>query len=114
MSRGIRGALLSGLLAATVIGGTLGSAGYARTQAAGTVLRVGYFPNITHAQAILGFGQGTFARELRGVDVQGKVFNAGGDEINAIFAGAVDIGYIGPGPALNLRFNSGRSAPQGK
>ncbi len=70
-------------------------------RAAPTTLRVGYFPNITHAQAVLGFGQKVFTTELRGVDVQGKVFNAGPDEMNALFAGAIDIGYIGPGPAIN-------------
>src|SRR5579864_2908219 len=64
-------------------------------------INVGYFPNITHAQAVLGFGEGTFARELPGVNVVGHVFNAGPDELNALFAGAVDIGYIGPGPAIN-------------
>src|SRR5579864_5543462 len=64
-------------------------------------INVGYFPNITHAQAVLGFGEGTFARELPGVNVVGHIFNAGPDELNALFAGAIDIGYIGPGPAIN-------------
>lgn len=70
-------------------------------QAAGQTIRVGYFANITHAQALLGFGQGVFARDLRGVNVQGTVFAAGPDEMAALFAGAIDIGYIGPGPAIN-------------
>jgi NitT/TauT family transport system substrate-binding protein len=64
-------------------------------------VRVGYFPNITHAQAVLGFGDGAFAKGLPGISVQGTVFNAGPDELTAIFAGAIDIGYIGPGPAIN-------------
>ncbi len=76
-------------------------------QAAQQAIRVGYFPNITHAQAVLGFGDGTFARALPGVNVQGKVFNAGPDELNALFAGAIDIGYIGPGPAINGYVRSG-------
>ena len=72
-----------------------------RADASGGTIRVGYFPNITHAQAVLGFGNGAFARGLPGVDVRGTIFNAGPDELNALFAGAIDMGYIGPGPAIN-------------
>ncbi len=68
--------------------------------ASGGTLRVGYFPNITHAQAVLGFGTNAFAHGLPGVNVRGVVFNAGPDEMNALFAGAIDLGYIGPGPAI--------------
>lgn len=66
------------------------------------VVRVGYFPNITHAQAVIGLADGTFARAL-GPDVviDPKVFNAGPSEIEALMAGAIDLGYIGPVPALN-------------
>lgn len=93
------------LLAAVLLSAVaLSSASLARTgsvRAAATTINVGYFPNITHAQAILGFGQGVFAKYLPGVTVSGKVFNAGPDEMNALYAGAIDIGYIGPGPAIN-------------
>jgi NitT/TauT family transport system substrate-binding protein len=64
-------------------------------------VRVGYFPNLTHAVAIIGLAQGTFARSLgEGVALDTKVFNAGPAEIEALFAGEIDIGYIGPGPAI--------------
>ncbi len=81
--------------------------GLAPAQAAQPVIRVGYFPNITHGQAVLGFGSGLFAKKLPGVKVQGQVFNAGPDEMNALFAGAIDIGYVGPGPAINAYVKSG-------
>ena len=64
-------------------------------------VRVGYFPNLTHAVAIVGLEQGTFARALGGaVAIDPKVFNAGPAEMEALLAGEIDIGYIGPGPAI--------------
>jgi NitT/TauT family transport system substrate-binding protein len=100
----MRSSLRCVVLAAVLVVATLGSSFAAggprvhRAQASAPRIRVGYFPNITHAQAVLGFGTGAFARALPGV--QGEVFNAGPDEMNALFAGAIDIGYIGAGPAI--------------
>ncbi len=66
------------------------------------VLRVGYFPNITHAQAVIGFTDGTFARALGNqVKLESKVFNAGPSVIEAMFANQIDLAYIGPNPAIN-------------
>jgi NitT/TauT family transport system substrate-binding protein len=91
------------LLALLAIAGTaIPLHSQARSRTADTLaIRVGYFPNITHAQAVLGFGDGSFARGLAGVSLHPTIFNAGPDELNALFAGAIDIGYIGPGPAIN-------------
>ena len=70
----------------------------------GSVIRVGYFPNITHAQALIGISaeRNDFAKILGAqtkVDV--KIFNAGPAEIEAMFAGELDLAYIGPNPAIN-------------
>lgn len=65
------------------------------------VIRVGYFPNITHAQPLVGLADGTFQEELGEVMIQATTFNAGPEEIEALFAGEIDLGYIGPSPALN-------------
>ena len=65
-------------------------------------VRIGYFPNITHAQALVGKADGTFEKAFGdGVAIDWKMFNAGPSEVEALFAGEVDIGYIGPGPAFN-------------
>ncbi|HBS60973.1 MAG TPA: sulfate ABC transporter substrate-binding protein, partial [Firmicutes bacterium] len=67
-----------------------------------TKVRVAYFPNITHAQALIGRAEGQFQQALgEGTPIEWKTFNAGPAEIEALFAGEVDIGYIGPGPAIN-------------
>jgi NitT/TauT family transport system substrate-binding protein len=65
-------------------------------------MRVGYFPNITHSQALVGVARGEFSKAL-GPDVtlDAKVFNAGPSVIEAMFAGQLDLSYIGPNPAIN-------------
>jgi NitT/TauT family transport system substrate-binding protein len=62
---------------------------------------LGYFANATHAQAVLGVDSGDFAKEIAPTTLQTKIFNAGPSLIEALFAGEVDIGYIGPGPTLS-------------
>jgi NitT/TauT family transport system substrate-binding protein len=75
-------------------------------------LRVGYFPNITHAQGIIG-SQGSsehhgWFEERLGPDVtvQWFPFNAGPSAMEAIFAGSIDLTYVGPNPALNAFIRS--------
>lgn len=65
-------------------------------------VRVGHFPNITHAQGLIGHALGQFDKDLEGLaTIDWKVFNAGPSVIEAIFAGELDIAYIGPSPAVN-------------
>src|SRR5437879_2696607 len=47
-------------------------------QAAPTAVRVGYFPNVTHSQALVGRARGDFEKSLGpAVRVEWKAFNAG-------------------------------------
>lgn len=64
-------------------------------------VRVGYFPNVTHSQALIGKQNGDFQKALGKNKIEWKQFNAGPSEVEALFAGGIDIGYIGPGPAIN-------------
>ncbi len=65
-------------------------------------VRLGYFPNVTHAAAVVGVARGAFAAALAPTaTLEVKTFNAGPSLIEAIFAGEIDIGYIGPNPAIN-------------
>ena len=73
-----------------------------------TVLRVGHFPNITHAQGLVASqlsreGKGWFESRLGGeVKIQWFVYNAGPSAMEALAAGSIDLTYVGPNPALNL------------
>lgn len=76
-----------------------------------TRVRVGYFPNVTHAQALIGLSRGDFQQALGpGVKTLEKRFNAGPAVIEALFAGELDLAYVGPSPAINGYVNSGGEA----
>ena len=79
----------------------LSSAGLS-AQSAPVVVRVGHFPNITHSQAMVGKANGWFERAMSPeARIDWKVFNAGPSAIEALFAGEIDITYIGPNPAIS-------------
>jgi NitT/TauT family transport system substrate-binding protein len=47
-------------------------------QQSATLIRVGYFPNLTHAQALIGRANGQFEQAFgAGVHLDWKAFNAG-------------------------------------
>src|SRR4051794_5496740 len=64
-------------------------------------LRLGYFANVTHAAGVIGVQEGLFADELGDTKLTTQVFNAGPDEVEALFGGALDAAYIGPSPTIN-------------
>src|SRR4051794_5177931 len=65
-------------------------------------LRLGYFANVTHAAALIGVQEGYIADELgEHTKLTTQVFNAGPDEVEALFAGGIDAAYIGPSPTIN-------------
>jgi NitT/TauT family transport system substrate-binding protein len=65
-------------------------------------IRVGAFPNVTHAQPMVGKANGWFEKAMGpNVKIQWQSFNAGPSAIEAVFAGSLDMTYIGPNPAIN-------------
>ncbi len=69
-------------------------------------IRLGYFANVTHAQAVLGVSTGDFERAVAPAAFSTKVFNAGPSLIEALNAGEIDIGYVGPSPAISAHLQS--------
>jgi NitT/TauT family transport system substrate-binding protein len=110
--RRVAAVLAVGCLAAAA---ACGSAGAGSTAAGGSAvlakasadtgaatLRLGYFPNVTHASAIVGVQKGFFADHLgKQVALTTTTYNAGPDELQALLSGGLDIAYIGPSPAIN-------------
>jgi NitT/TauT family transport system substrate-binding protein len=91
------GAALLMLFAGCTTGASPGS-----TSASNTVLRLGYFPNVTHASAVAGVADGIFADAMGdNVTLDVRTFNAGPDVVEAMFSGALDASFIGPNPAIN-------------
>jgi NitT/TauT family transport system substrate-binding protein len=71
--------------------------------ATSNILRIGYFANLNHAQAVIGLNDGDFENTFtkNGITVQPIVFNAGPSAIEALFASQIDVAYVGPNPAIN-------------
>lgn len=68
-------------------------------------IRVGFFANMTHGQALIGKRRGEFEKKT-GRKIDWKIFNAGPSAMEAMLAGAIDIAYVGPNPAINAYFRS--------
>ena len=77
-----------------------------------TIIRFGHFPNITHAQGVIAHAlsrqnKGWFEERLGpDVEIQWFTYNAGPSAMEAIFAGSLDMTYVGQGPALNAHLKS--------
>ncbi|MCU7825424.1 aliphatic sulfonate ABC transporter substrate-binding protein [Kitasatospora sp. DSM 101779] len=64
-------------------------------------VKIGYFANLTHGTALVGLKEGLIQKELGATKIKTQIFNAGPTEIEALNAGSIDIGWIGPSPAIN-------------
>ena len=72
-------------------------------------LRLGYFPNITHAPALIGVANGYFQQELGSTKLTTQTFNAGpGEAVSALLGGSLDASFIGSSPAINAFAKSQR------
>ncbi|APU42798.1 ABC transporter substrate-binding protein [Streptomyces sp. TN58] len=69
-------------------------------------VRIGYFPNLTHATALVGLQEGLIGKELGGTRIKPQTFNAGPSAIEALNGGSLDIGFIGPSPSINAYVKS--------
>ncbi len=67
-----------------------------------TTLRLGVFPNVTHASALVAIESGLLEKQLgSSVKLEVKYFNSGTTAQTALLAGALDATFIGPNPAIN-------------
>ena len=93
-------ATLGALLVALALAGCVGAHD-------SDTVRLGYFPNLTHAQALYGLDTGAYAQAL-GPDHPLKpiFFTAGPAAMEALLTGQVDLTYVGPSPTLNALVSS--------
>jgi len=76
--------------------------GYIATAPAANTLRVGFFPNMTHAQALFGLATGMYQQALGSeFTIQPRAYNAGPNAISALLTQQVDLVFVGPSPTLN-------------
>src|SRR5919205_3632035 len=101
MEKRIINVVLSIAIAVTLVAALIPTSAFSQTNEQKT-LRIGYFPNINHAQAVIGLGRGDFQKALGdNVEVKTQIFNAGPSAIESLFANQIDVTYIGPNPAIN-------------
>lgn len=77
------------------------SAGASSGGTAPVTVRLGYFPNVTHAPAIIGVEKGLFQQALGANKLQTATFNAGPEAVDALFADSIDAAFVGPNPSIN-------------
>lgn len=64
---------------------------------------IGYFPNLTHIASIVALEQDYFQDEFgEDVKIKTKTVTNGGLFMEALTTDAIDVGTVGPGPALNF------------
>lgn len=94
-----------GALAAAAVAGCSSSDASANATQSGngvaSTLRLGYFPNVTHAVPVLGVDEGLYAKALGKTKLDTQTFNAGPAATQALLSGAIDAVYVGPNPAIN-------------
>ncbi|GAB2971456.1 ABC transporter substrate-binding protein [Saccharothrix stipae] len=73
----------------------------AQDKGAAAEIRLGYFPNVTHAAALIGVDKGLFTKELGNTKLTTQTFNAGPEAVNALLGESLDATFIGSGPAIN-------------
>ena len=101
---------LLALVAAACGGSDDGGGGAAAAAEEPTTVRLGYFPNVTHASAIVGVEKGIFQEKLGEDELEVSTFNAGPAAVEALFSEALDAAYIGPNPAINAFVKSNGKA----
>jgi NitT/TauT family transport system substrate-binding protein len=104
------------VLAAAAAGAGLALAGCGRSASSGSSatddVRIGYFPNLTHAPALVADARGLFARHLGGLGgpVRTSAFSAGPEVLQALFSNSLDVGFLGPSPTITAYTQSRGSA----
>jgi NitT/TauT family transport system substrate-binding protein len=103
MTKSIMRTLAGVVAVAAAVTGLAACGSSSDTKASGPVtLRLGYFPNVTHATPIVGDAKGFFKEKLgSNATLETKQFNAGPAAVEALFSGAIDAAYVGPNPTVN-------------
>ena len=92
------GSVIVAIIAVTVVVALINSTDETKQD----VLRVAFFPSIGHAVPIIGLENGIFQEKIgKEIKIETKIFDSGPQVIESIFAGSIDIAYVGPGPIIN-------------
>ena len=100
MMRAVALITIAGLAAAACGSAATTSAG--SSSASSTTVRLGFFSNVTHAPALVGVAEHTFATRLgAATTLKTFAFASGTPAVEALLAGSLDLTFVGPNPAIN-------------
>lgn len=99
-----------GALALVALVATGCASAAAKSKGSAGTLRLGVFPNLTHAPALVGLANGLLQKDLGSTKLKVVPFTSGSEASNALLAGSIDASYIGPGPTVSLFIKSGKVA----
>jgi NitT/TauT family transport system substrate-binding protein len=101
----IRGHVLRAVALFTLVSATTAACGSSTNSSTGVpdvgTVKLGFFPNVTHAPALVGVAEGAFAAHLGKATLKTFTFDSGTTASEALLAGSLDITFIGPNPAIN-------------
>jgi NitT/TauT family transport system substrate-binding protein len=73
-----------------------------------SVLRLGYFPNVTHSQALYGIATGFFQGVLQpNATIEPVIFSDGTVAVTSLLTNRVDVIFVGPSPTLGALATAG-------
>src|SRR4051794_14471825 len=102
--------ILLPLLVATACSRAESQTGPSADLGAATQLRLGYFPNVTHAPALIGLDKALFSNKIGSTKLVPVKFNAGPEAVTALLGGSLDASFIGTGPTINAYAKSNGEA----
>lgn len=106
LTRGIFGLKKIAFIFALILLG-LGAVGCGVRGESDKEINIGYFPNVSHAPAMVGIDKELFTNGLENIKMNVKSFPNGSLFMDAMSTGQIDIGYVGPGPVINRYLQGG-------
>ena len=100
----IASVIIGAVIAASIFSNPTSSTtqGSSNTTTSSSILRIGYFPILNHAQAVIGLAKGDFQKAMgNDITIKPVIFDSGPPLIEALFANQIDLAYVGPNPTIN-------------
>ncbi|HXX96310.1 MAG TPA: ABC transporter substrate-binding protein [Candidatus Bathyarchaeia archaeon] len=98
----IASVIIGAIIATSIFSNAPDSVTESSSHTASAILRIGYFPILNHAQAVIGLAKGDFQEAVgKEITIKPEVFGSGPPLIEALFANQIDLAYVGPNPTIN-------------
>lgn len=98
----IASVIIGAIIATSIFSNAPDSVTESSSHTPSAILRIGYFPILNHAQAVIGLAKGDFQKAVgKEITIKPEVFGSGPPLIEALFANQIDLAYVGPNPTIN-------------